>query len=48
MMKSTVHEGNLFQVVHRSLTAHFSASLLANLNTPGVPRARSAREPGPE
>lgn len=43
MMENTVHERNLFQVVDCFLTARFSASLLANFNTPGVVKARSRR-----
>lgn len=39
MMKNTVREGNLFQVVDCSLTACFSSSLLPSLNTLGVARA---------
>lgn len=39
MMKNTVREGNLFQVVDCSLTACFS-SLFPSLNTPAVAKAR--------
>lgn len=44
MMKNTIHEGNLFQIVECSLTACFFASLPYKLNTHGLARARSRRE----